>query len=86
MFGITCYLALSTLCAVAVFLFAEWIREPGVRAPDHPGRIAVVTGLLWPVVLIGMAQCAVLVASGHKRAAGRRRAPRISVGSAVESP
>lgn len=86
MFGIACYLAVATIAAAAVFLFAEWTREPGVRGPDHPGRIALLTGLVWPLVLIGLAQGALVVAAGNRW--GRRPAPvmRIRAGVGAESP
>lgn len=63
----TIYGALGVAAAAAVFLAAEWFRDPGVPAPDHPGWIAVVSGLLWPVLLIGLAQWSVLAALGSRR-------------------
>ncbi len=66
MTGIIFYAVVSVIVAVAAFLVSEWIREPGVPAPDRPGAVAAVAGILWPVLLIGAAQWA-LVAAAHRR-------------------
>ncbi|MFM9034146.1 MAG: hypothetical protein ACKOQ4_07635 [Mycobacterium sp.] len=63
MSGIFVYLAVALLCAAAVFLFAEWSREPGIAAPDNPGVLALVAGLLWPILVIGIAQLAGIAAA-----------------------
>ncbi len=73
------YFAVAVIAAAAVFLAAEWVREPGTRAPDHPGRTALAAGLLWPIVLVGLGQCALMVAA-HNRWAGKPAlVPRIGV-------
>lgn len=77
MFGIASYLAVATIASVTVFLVAEWFREPGAPAPDHPGRIALIAGLLWPMLLLGLAQC-VLVAAVHDKL-GRRPVSTMSI-------
>lgn len=82
--GITLYLIVATMASAAIFLFAEWIREPGVPAPDHPGRIAVIAGLLWPLVVIGLAQCALVVAAGNRWGGGSAPAMRIRVGAKAQ--
>lgn len=73
MFGIAYYLIIASTVAVAVFLLGEWMREPGSRAADHPGRVALVAGLLWPVVAIGLAQCALVMLAANRW--GGRPAP-----------
>lgn len=83
MFGIACYLAVAMTAAVALFLAAEWIREPRTRAPEHPGRTALLGGLLWPLVLIGLAQCALVVAIHNRWGVSRRPVPHIPVGSSA---
>jgi len=50
------YAAVALVAAIAVFLLAEWLRMPGVSGSDNPGRYAVVAGLLWPVMVLGIAQ------------------------------
>lgn len=83
--GITLYLIVATMAAAAIFLFAEWIREPGVPAPNHPGRVALIAGLLWPLVVIGLAQCALLVAAGNRWGGGPAAAIRTRVGAKAQS-
>ena len=53
---------MAAMVAATTFLAAEWIREPGAPAPDYPGVLAAVTGLLWPVIVPGAAQCGLIVA------------------------
>lgn len=62
MFWISSYAVVAMVSAVAVFLLAEWLREPGVPAPNHPGRFAVIAGLLWPVLAVGIAQWGLIAA------------------------
>ena len=50
------YAAVALVAAIAVFLLAEWLRMPAVSGSDNPGRYAVVAGLLWPVMVLGIAQ------------------------------
>ena len=44
------------VAAIAVFLLAGWLRVPGAPAPDNTGRYALAAGLLWPVLVLGIAQ------------------------------
>lgn len=85
MFGIASYLTVAMITAATVFLIAEWVRQPGTRVPDHPGIVALAAGLLWPVILLGLAQCGLMLMA-HSRW-GRRPAPsmRIRVGASAES-
>lgn len=59
------YAAAAIVVGAALFLLAEFRRAPGQPAPQHPGRYAVAAGLLWPVLVIGAAQCGLIVALGH---------------------
>lgn len=86
MFGIASYLAVAVITAVAAFLIAEWTRQPGARAADHPGRAAMAAGLLWPVVLVGVAQCAVVVMAHNKWAGRALPNNRIRVGERAGFP
>ena len=86
MFGIALYLTVAMIAAVAMFLFAEWTREPGLQASDHPGRVALLVGLVWPVILIGLAQCALVVAAGNRWGGRRVPAMRMRVGAGAQSP
>ena len=56
MLWMSVYAAVAVVAAIAVFLLAEWLRMPGGPAPDNPARYAVIAGLLWPVVVLGIAQ------------------------------
>ncbi len=83
--GIALYFILATTAAGAIFLFAEWTREPGLPAPDHPGCVALIAGLLWPLVLVGLAQYALVVAAGNRWGGGPAPAMRIRVGAKAKS-
>lgn len=74
MTGIALYAGVALACAFAAFLVAEWSRVPGMPAPGHPGVLALLAGLLWPVLVIGLAQLAAIVAArACVRAVARRR-------------
>jgi hypothetical protein len=64
--GIVLYLLIAVMASIAAFLFSEWLRRPGAPAPDHPGLVAALAGLLWPVLAVGLAQWA-LVAALHRQ-------------------
>ena len=79
--SISLYGAVAVAVAFAAFLFSEWVREPGGTKPDHPGALAVVAGLLWPVLAVGFVQWLLIAV-----AASRIRSPRMPVvGSATMS-
>lgn len=69
------YAALAIVAAVAVFLAAEWLREPGVPAPDCSGRCALAAGLLWPVIILGIAQWGLIVAVQSRLSGSARPTP-----------
>ncbi len=48
------YAAIAVLFAASALVAAGWVRDSHVAAPDRPGVTAVVAGLLWPVVVIGV--------------------------------
>lgn len=56
------YAALAIVAAVAAFLIAEWNRVPNTPAPEGPGRYALLSGLVWPVLIVGVAQWGLIVA------------------------
>jgi hypothetical protein len=69
MFWIALYGIVALAVAVIALLVAEWVREPGAPAPEHPGFFAALAGLLWPAVVIGLAQWGLIavVASPERR-------------------
>lgn len=81
--GMGLYAAVAIVAAVAIFLLAEWLRMPGVPAPDNPALLAIVAGLLWPVLLVGAAQWAVIAGVASRM---RRTAPAVRVVSAPGIP
>jgi len=48
--------------ALVAVLFAALAREPGMNAPGRCSGVAVAAGLLWPVLIIGVAQCFLIAA------------------------
>ncbi len=56
------YLVIALAVAVAAHMFAERFRAPGDPAPQHPAALAALAGLLWPAVVIGMAQWGLIAA------------------------
>jgi hypothetical protein len=53
---ITFYAAVAIAVAVAALMFAEWVCDPDAIAPDRPCALAIVAGLLWPVLAVGLMQ------------------------------
>ena len=77
---ISVYAAAAVVVAIAAVVLAGRFRTPGVPAPDNPSLYAVLAGLLWPVVLVGVAQWALIAAVAERMrrepaAAPVRRAP-----------
>ena len=68
---ISLYAAVAVVVAVAAPMLAERLRTPGVPAPNNPSLYAVLAGLLWPVLLVGVAQWAAIAAVARRM----RRAP-----------
>jgi hypothetical protein len=73
--GTIVYAGVALTVTVAMFLASEWMREPGSPAPDNPGLFAVTAGLLWPILLIAVVQCALYsTVLARLRARDRHRA------------
>lgn len=73
------YAATALVIGAALFVLAEFRRAPGIPAPRRPAIGALVAGVLWPVLLIGAAQCGLILAVCHRL--GRAAAP--SAGAAA---
>lgn len=54
------YLIVAALVAIATFAAADWLREGHIAAPDYPGVMSAVAGILWPVLLVGISEIMVL--------------------------
>ena len=63
MFWIALYGIVALAVAVIALLVAEWVREPGAPAREHPGFFAALAGLLWPAVIIGLVQWGLIAAA-----------------------
>jgi hypothetical protein len=76
MLWIALYGTIALAVAVTALVVAEWVREPGSPAPEHPGFFASLAGLLWPAVVIGLAQWALIAAIASPE---RRMSPAAAV-------
>ena len=54
------YLIVAAVVAVATVVCGCWFREENIAAPDHPGVMSALAGMLWPVLLVGMSEMALL--------------------------
>lgn len=54
------YLIIAVVVAMAIFVSACWFREEHVAAPDHSGMMSAVAGMLWPVLLVGLSELALV--------------------------
>jgi predicted transporter len=81
--GIASYVVVAVIVAAAAFLMSEWIRVPGGPAPDRLGLVALLAGLLWPVLAVGLTQWA-MVAALHRKLR-REAAPVIRIPADVRS-
>lgn len=68
MIWLATYSATAVIVGAALFVFAEFLRRPGTPASPRPGLWATAGGLLWPVLVIGVAQWWLLVALGRRLA------------------
>ncbi|MGI9124376.1 MAG: hypothetical protein ACR2JM_06445 [Mycobacterium sp.] len=70
---IALYGAVAVVTVAAVFVIGEWIRQPGIPAPDRPGVTALIAGALWPVVAVGLLELGLLalLRSAYRPEAGR---------------
>jgi len=69
------YIAVAALVAISIFLAANWFRQQHVAAPEHPGATAMLAGLLWPALLIGIAELALVCCASR----GTRSAPQFEM-------
>lgn len=60
MFWYGMYLLVAAAAAIAIFLAACWFREEHVAAPDRSGMTSVLAGMLWPVLLVGLSELALV--------------------------
>lgn len=66
MIWLSLYAAAALVIGAALFVLAAFGRAPGNPAPQHPAVCALVAGALWPVLLIGAAQCGLILAVCHR--------------------
>ena len=57
-FGI--YIAIAAVVALTVFVASNWLRQEYAAAPDHSGMTSAVAGLLWPALVLGVAELALI--------------------------
>lgn len=65
MFWLGVYFLLAAMATVGIFVAACWFREDHIAAPEHPGVVSILAGLLWPVLLVGLAELAVVYLTGR---------------------
>lgn len=53
MVGAVIYAGAAITISGAVVVFAEFLRHADTPATEHLGGLALITGLFWPVVLLG---------------------------------
>lgn len=86
---ISTYATIAVLVATVSIVMAEWARDAHVAAPDRPGMTAIVAGLLWPVLAVGMVQVLTLIGVRHGlriragSGCGRRRTPQAGVADSL---
>lgn len=65
MFWFGTYAGVAALVAALTFVAAGWLREEHVAAPDHSGAMSALAGAMWPVLLIGLSELAVICWASH---------------------
>ncbi len=60
MIWVCAYFAIAAVVATAVFVASNWLRQEHIAAPDHSGITSAVAGLLWPALLLGIAELALI--------------------------
>lgn len=60
------YIVVALFVAVSIFLSANLFRQQQIAAPEHSGGTAILAGLLWPALLIGIAELAVVCCAGRR--------------------
>ena len=77
MFGIVVYFSVAVTVGGSVFVAAEWVRIGTADPPDDPGLTCLFAGVLWPVLILGVAELGVLWACGLLGALGRKGRPSV---------
>jgi len=77
MFGVIVYSSVAVIVGGSVFVAAEWVRIGTADLPDHPGRICLFAGVVWPVLILGVAELVVLWACGLLGALVRKGRPAV---------
>ena len=50
------YLIVAAFVAMATFVAAGWFREERAGAPEFPGVMSALAGVLWPVLFVGVSE------------------------------
>lgn len=69
------YIVIAGLVALSIFVASDWFRQRDVAAPAHSGATSLLAGLLWPALLIGIVELAVVCCAGQRF----RQAPQLEV-------
>ncbi len=69
------YIAAAILLAPVILVAAEWVGHDRSSRPPHRVAFSVLAALLWPLLVVGLAQFAMIAAVRHvvlSRSAGPR--------------
>lgn len=73
------YIVIAALVAASIFVASNRFRHKHVAAPAHSGATATLAGLLWPALLIGIVELAVVCCAGRRF----RQTPNVEMGLTV---
>ena len=73
------YISVALVVAASAFAATSVFRTADAGLPDHRGVTSAVAGVLWPAVLIGMLELAVLWVASRLAALGRGSGAEIAV-------
>jgi hypothetical protein len=59
------YIAAALLVAPSIFVAAEWVGHDHSPRPPHRLAYCVLAAVLWPLLVVGLAQFAVIAAVRH---------------------
>ncbi|MEX0580241.1 MAG: potassium-transporting ATPase subunit F [Mycobacterium sp.] len=65
MFWFGVYVSAATVVALFVYLAAVLLRADRVGPSEHPVMTAVLTGMLWPALLVGVAELGLIWLCGR---------------------
>lgn len=54
------YFVIAVVVAMATFAAAGWFREEHFAAPNYSGVMSAVAGMLWPVLVVGLSELALI--------------------------